>query len=515
MKVKWHCPKCNYEWIKRICDRTYFKYGCKECSKNKRIKQGINDLYTWCQNNGEYGKRLLSEWMGLDENNNSVEIHNIAKGSSKEVKWQCQRCNNIWIAPVFRRTSGICGCKICSAALKSNVVNQNQVTIEDNTLYAWCLQNGEYGRQLLSEWTGLDENDKPVDIHFISRGARKKMKWRCKKGHEWSSTIKSRTTQKAGCRLCSYAGTSYPEQFIYWSLKQIFPNTENRCRVLKSSEYPQGIEFDIGVPSIPLCIEYSPLKTHTDKEDIDSYKKEICKQYNVRFIYVVGDHTQSNLFEANGDYIKFSTKTHQDEMLTKVVDYILKSLGHSINEININLSKDNALVYSRDKIEYEKSIAYLYPELAKEWDYEENGRLQPSDVTKGSSLKVHWKCTKCNHRWEAQVVRRTAKGYETGCPKCRYHWSDQKIHTHSRSRVIQGVNDLASQYPELAKEWHPTLNEIRPTEVKSRAHKIVYWQCTKCGYGSDGEWQANINRRTAKGYETGCQKCRYNWSKHM
>lgn len=142
MKVKWHCPKCNYEWIKRICDRTYFKYGCKECSKNKRIKQGINDLYTWCQNNGEYGKRLLSEWMGLDENNNSVEIHNIAKGSSKEVKWQCQRCNNIWIAPVFRRTSGICGCKICSAALKSNVVNQNQVTIEDNTLYAWCLQNG-------------------------------------------------------------------------------------------------------------------------------------------------------------------------------------------------------------------------------------------------------------------------------------------------------------------------------------------------------------------------------------
>ncbi len=480
-----------------------------------QIITGQNDLHTWCIQNGEYGQQLLSEWTGLDENGIPVDIDTIGKGSVRKMQWHCSRCSNIWISTNNLRTSNRGKCKICSNVLRSQKAIERYLKCGETDFYTWCQNNEQYGKQLLLEWTGLDETNNSIDMHNIYYNSKTKIKWKCKRGHEWVTTLYNRTSKRTGCRLCSYAGTSYPEQFIYWSLKQIFPNTENRCRVLKSSEYPQGIEFDIGVPSIPLCIEYSPLKTHTDKEDIDSYKKEICKQYNVRFIYVVGDHTQSNLFEANGDYIKFSTKTHQDEMLTKVVDYILKSLGHSINEININLSKDNALVYSRDKIEYEKSIAYLYPELAKEWDYEGNGSLQPSDVTKGSSLDIHWECINCGHKWVSKIHRRVSKNYETGCPLCGYHWSDGKIHSPNTTAVIQGVNDLASQYPELAKEWHPTLNEIRPTEVKSRAHKIVYWQCTKCGYGSDGEWQANINRRTAKGYETGCPKCRYNWSKHM
>lgn len=32
-------------------------------------QQGINDLYTWCLNNGEWGQQLLQEWTGFDENN--------------------------------------------------------------------------------------------------------------------------------------------------------------------------------------------------------------------------------------------------------------------------------------------------------------------------------------------------------------------------------------------------------------------------------------------------------------
>ena len=38
----------------------------------------------------------------------------------------------------------------------------------------------------------------------------------------------------------------------------------------------------------------------------------------------------------------------------------------------------------------------VYPELAKEWNYEKNDDLMPSSVLPGSHKKVWWKCSK-NH----------------------------------------------------------------------------------------------------------------------
>lgn len=33
----------------------------------------------------------------------------------------------------------------------------SQVITGQNNLYTWCLQNGEYGQQLLSEWTDTSD----------------------------------------------------------------------------------------------------------------------------------------------------------------------------------------------------------------------------------------------------------------------------------------------------------------------------------------------------------------------
>ena len=40
-----------------------------------RLVVGENDLKTWCENNGELGKRLIEEWVGLDENGNQVVLY--------------------------------------------------------------------------------------------------------------------------------------------------------------------------------------------------------------------------------------------------------------------------------------------------------------------------------------------------------------------------------------------------------------------------------------------------------
>ena len=61
-------------------------------------------------------------------------------------------------------------------------------------------------------------------------------------------------------------------------------------------------------------------------------------------------------------------------------------------------------------------LATINPKLAKEWNYEKNGNLKPSDVLPGSHKKVWWICSK-GHEWDAVINNRT-NGYNK-CPFCK------------------------------------------------------------------------------------------------
>ena len=65
-------------------------------------------------------------------------------------------------------------------------------------------------------------------------------------------------------------------------------------------------------------------------------------------------------------------------------------------------------------ISKENNLAYLNPELAKEWHPYKNGDIKPSDVTIGSGQKAWW-VGKCGHEWEAVINKRVGG---TGCPIC-------------------------------------------------------------------------------------------------
>ena len=63
---------------------------------------------------------------------------------------------------------------------------------------------------------------------------------------------------------------------------------------------------------------------------------------------------------------------------------------------------------------YEKSVEYLFPEVAKEWNHKKNGDLKPSDVTSQRFKPVWWLCPVCGYEWQASPNNRTGKG--VGCP---------------------------------------------------------------------------------------------------
>jgi hypothetical protein len=138
-----------------------------------------------------------------------------------------------------------------------------------------------------------------------------------------------------------------------------------------------------------------------------------------------------------------------------------------------------------------QSLAESHPKLVGEWHPTKNGTLTPSDVSKGTGRKVWWKCPKGpDHEWEAAISSR-ASG--VGCSVCR-GWT------------VVASNCLATVHPGLAKEWHPTRNEISAREVYAFSTKKYWWRCP---VATDHEWEAKIISRTGSGTKpaTGCPFC--------
>lgn len=104
-----------------------------------------------------------------------------------------------------------------------------------------------------------------------------------------------------------------------------------------------------------------------------------------------------------------------------------------------------------------------------------------------SSRRVWWRCA-LGHSYQTSVRQRTSK--QTGCPFC------------SGSRVLAHFNDLAILEPEIAAQWHPTLNgALTPEMVTVGSRKKVWWQC------ADGHvWKTAVYTRTSD-RKCGCPVC--------
>lgn len=128
-----------------------------------------------------------------------------------------------------------------------------------------------------------------------------------------------------------------------------------------------------------------------------------------------------------------------------------------------------------------------HPEIAAEWDYEANGDETPEDVTIGMSGDRHWIC-RIGHKYTARIPDRI-KG--NGCPYC------------SGRKLLTGFNDLQTTNPDIAAEWHPTLNgSLKPSDVQRGMTDKVFWLCSECGK----EWPASPNSRTHPN-GSGCPIC--------
>ena len=140
-------------------------------------------------------------------------------------------------------------------------------------------------------------------------------------------------------------------------------------------------------------------------------------------------------------------------------------------------------------------LATKAPELAKAWHPTKNGELTPEMVGCGCTKKVWWLYPyddpetgeHYDFEWEAKVCSRVNG---TGCPYL------------CGKAVMVGFNDLASKYPGIAAQWHPTKNgDLSPEMVTYGAGKKVWWlfpyDDPETGKHYDFEWEATVCGRVS------------------
>ena len=510
-KVWWTCTK-GHEWQATINNRAKGT-GCPYCS-NQKVLIGYNDLAT-------SNPQLAKEWNY--EKNEDLKPTQVTVGSNKKVWWKCTKGHE-WQATINHRINGT-GCPIC--ANKKISVGYNDLATTNP--------------MLAKEWNYEKNGDlKPTQVVEASN---KKVWWKCKKGHTWKATIAHRTNG-TGCPVCSKdIQTSFPEQAIFYYLSKYFENVENRYIIDKNEcdiylkDYKLAIEYDgqtwhkdinkdikkitnlnnfgiktinIREPKCPkiylvgavfynlkdltinelenaICFVVSYINNHIKpqidikKDRIKILENTLTQEKEKSLVYSNPALAEEWNYEKNGELKPeyFTQKSAQ-------IVWWKCSKGHEWQASISNRTKGSGCPYCTNykALEGYNDLVTTNPELAKEWNYEKNGDMKPTQFTIGSDKKVWWKCAN-GHEWQTRIANRSK---EKGCPYC------------SSQKVLAGYNDLATANPELAKEWNCEKNgDLKPTQVTISSGQKVWWTCSK-GH----EWQATIASRSNG---CGCPYC--------
>ena len=508
-KVWWKCSK-GHEWQATISNRNSGR-GCPYCSSTKVLK-GYNDLQT-------LNPTLAKEWN--HEKNKALTPIDVTTNSGKKVWWKCGKGHE-WQATITSRNTGR-GCPYCSGRYvikgKNDLEKVNPI--------------------LAMEWhptknLGLLPRD-------VTAGSEKKVWWKCEKGHEWQATIASRNSGN-GCPVCnSERQTSFPEYAIVYYLKKYGLDVLHSYR-------GQGYELDVYIPSKKIAIEYDGSFWHENKTRKDLEKNQRCKKDGIKLYRIREDLPSLNdssidfVVQKGQKDLQKILKNLLSEIIGLNIDVNLERDTIAIENLREYTEKHNSILISNPEIarewNYEKNgnlkpehfasnsnkkvwwkcekgheweasiysrnkghgcpycsnikvlkgyndLQTINPALAKEWNYEKNKELTPSDVMSNSGKRVWWKCSK-GHEWQSCISHRN-KG--SGCPYC------------SGRYAIEGENDLQTVNPALANEWNFEKNDgLTPLEVLPNSNKIVWWKCSE-GH----EWQARIADRN-KGRD--CPICR-------
>ena len=137
----------------------------------------------------------------------------------------------------------------------------------------------------------------------------------------------------------------------------------------------------------------------------------------------------------------------------------------------------------------ENDFATMHPDLAAQWHPTKNGDLSPDRILPSSNRKVWWLCPISGGEWQA-VIHKRASG--DGSP-----FVANKV-------VLAGYNDISSNFPSIAAQWHPTMNgDLTPDQVFYGSTKKVWWLCPTYNLPFDASPRDRVKFGVQTPFETG------------
>ena len=341
----------------------------------------------------------------------------------------------------------------------------------------------EHREDLLAEWDS--ERNLPLTPETVSRGSKRRVFWRCANGHSWQAAVHTRSGSGTGCPYCSGRlpvpgetdlATRYPDLAAEWhptkngdlTPSDVLPGSHRLVwwQCPHGHEWRAQIKSRVSGAGCPVCSNRALLR---GVNDLVTNNPELARQWHPT---------------KNGDLTPADVVPGTRRKVWWVCDK-----GHEWRAaVSARVNGSGCPVCTSKKIVPGiNDLASQYPAVAKEWHPTKNGSLTPEQVAPASNKKVWWICDK-GHEYQATVASRTQRN--GGCPYC------------ANTKVLPGFNDLATKYPRVAAEWHPTKNApLTPDQVLPGSRRKVWWQC-KNGH----TWQAVIYSRTGN-QNSGCPFC--------
>ncbi|PEF81414.1 zinc-ribbon domain-containing protein [Bacillus toyonensis] len=470
-KVWWVCKE-GHEWPAEIDSRSSQGNGCPYCS-------GL--FATYETSFGYLFPDLLKEWHPTE--NQDIDPFFIKPQSHIRASWQCLVCHHHWKTYLSNRTDKNSGCPKCKSSTSINeqtiyfymdrifdqVENRKVVSGSEIDVYIPSLQLGiEYdgfyyhkNKKKNDEHKNKKLEELGIQLIRIREHAQSDRLPDLNKSNtiviDFDYSSNRRELIKPLCAIASFIMSKYKEQL-----------TSNEIIGLKSL-WKVDIEKDESVilgmilrnrEENSFAAKYPHLLKdwHLTKNG-DINPKNFSSGSNVKVWWLCHKcgHEWKNSFSSR-------TNKHKGDGCYKC--------GRKITSTKLKLVED-----------YEQSLEFLYPEIAKDW-VESEGKLLSSQVSPNSKEMVVWKCHN-GHEVENRVMYRVRTN---GCPKCK-------------GTVLTDVNNLQFLYPDIAKEWHYEKNHpLTPRNVRAKSGKLVWWKCEK-----DHKFQAYISNRTKR--EDKCPYC--------
>lgn len=343
------------------------------------------------------------------------------------------------------------------------------------SLFEWCIENNStiYKELYSSTNDDLSRN--------ISYGSTKKVFWICELGHIYEASPNNRTSSNTGCPYCANkkvlkgyndAASLYPKIVSEWDYnknellpEEVSPNSNKKYWFIceKGHSYFKEMYHKTNGSGCPYCANQKILVGYND---VATTHPLIALEWDL----------ERNVLKPN----EVTAGAHR-----KV--WWKCSNGHSyLSSIASRTGLNTGCPYCTNQkvIVGVNDLETINPELALEWDYENNTNL-PSEVFPNSNKKAHWICSE-GHRYSSVISDRNQG---KGCPIC------------SNKIIIKGINDLFTTHPELETQWDYEKNCINPFELSHGSTQKAWWKCL-----NGHSWEAVIHSRTRKN-GNGCPIC--------